>query len=51
MFHQLKYQIKTKVKITEVDFYRGVEGVLQSNMVPKNPDIDFVYENMDKVYN
>lgn len=50
MFHQLKYQIKSKVKIAEVDFYRGVEGVLQSNMIPKNTDIDFVYEHMDKLY-
>lgn len=50
MFHQLKYQIKSKVKIVEVDFFRGVEGVMQSNMVPKNTDIDFVYGHVDKLY-
>jgi hypothetical protein len=50
MFHQLKYQIKSKVKIAEVDFHIGVEGVMQSNMVAKNTDIDFVYNKMDELY-
>ncbi len=50
MFHQLKYQIKSRVKIAEVDFHIGVERVLQANTATKNTDIDFVYEKMDELY-